>query len=89
MISTNSGVAPEYNMQLLVAKKEMGVVIIISFFFHPNAKPNKCKAAVPLDSATQCLEPNFFESNLSNFPTSCPCVIKLFFKTFVTALISD
>ena len=65
--STNTGCAPEYKMQLLVATKLNGVVIIISFFFHPNAIPNKCSAAVPLETTVQYFEFNVFLSKPSNF----------------------
>ena len=46
-------------MLLLVAKKEIGVVKIISHFFHPSAIATRCSAAVPLDNAVQYFEPNF------------------------------
>ena len=65
-ISTNSGLAPEYKIELLVAKNDIGVVISVSFLFQPSAI-NKCKAAVPLDTATQFFAPNFFEISFKFF----------------------
>ena len=61
-ISTNSGLAPEYKIELLVTKNDIGVVIIVSFLFQPSAIPNKCKAAVPLDTLFLIFAPNFLKA---------------------------
>ena len=66
-MSTKTGWAPEYKIQLLVATKLKGVVITTSFFFHLSARPNKCSAAVPLETAVQYFAFNFFLSWVSNF----------------------
>ena len=68
-ISTKSGIAPAYNIQLALAKNVIGVVMIISPSFQPNARPAKCNAAVPLDVATAYLEPTKFEIFSSNLLT--------------------
>ena len=47
-------------MQLLVDKNDMGVVITTSPGFQPKHKPAKCRAAVPLETATQNFDLNFF-----------------------------
>ena len=50
-ISTKSGVAPVYTIQLAVARNVIGDVITISPGFQPKASPVRCRAAVPLANA--------------------------------------
>ena len=52
-------------MEFEVAKKEFGVVKTESFLFN-NTKEAKCKAAVPFETATQYLTPQYLEIASSN-----------------------
>ena len=53
-----------FAMQFAVAKKESGVVIILSPFFQPRALPRMYKAAVPLFTTEQKFPPNLLFASI-------------------------
>ena len=57
LISTKSVFAPKFSIQLAVAKKVIGVVIIVSFFFQPKALAVINNAAVPFETTALYLDP--------------------------------
>ena len=68
-ISINFVFALQSSIQFDVAKKEIGVVIIVSPFFHFKILPTKYKADEPLDTTVQNLDVNFVHKSLSKFST--------------------
>ena len=74
-MSANSKDAPQYSTLAAVAINVLGEHIIISFCAQPKLIPIKCRAAVPLDTATAYLQCNFFVNAISNLSTYGPCVI--------------
>ena len=66
-MSLKSGVAFEYKTEFAPATKLIGDEIIISFFFHLSARAVRCRAAVPLETTQQYLEPKKLLNLFSNF----------------------
>ena len=66
-----------------------GDVRITSPGLQPRDKPERCKAAVPFDTAHVYLEPKRKFKLSSKLSTDDPCVSHLFFRAFSTASISD
>ena len=62
--------------------------MIISPFFTPIDKRDKCSAAVPLLQTRACFEPKYFLKLFSSLETKDPCVNVLRSKDFFTLLIS-
>ena len=52
---------PQYCIQFADATKVMGVVITFCPGLRPKASTQRCKAAVPLDTAIENLEFTYFE----------------------------
>ena len=65
-MSANTGIPPQYNMQLALAAKVIAVVITSSPGPIPAAIHAQCKAAVQLLTATACLAPVYSSTVLSN-----------------------
>ena len=55
--------ALQSSIQLDVAKKDIGVVKIVSPFFQFNSLPTKYRADVPFDTTVQNLDLNFFDKS--------------------------
>ena len=55
-------------MQLADAENVIGVVMTFVFSLTSSANADKCKAAVPLDTATAYLQPMYSEKAFSNSP---------------------
>ena len=72
-------------MQFALARKVNGDVMIKSPGFHPNASPDKCKAAVPLQTADEYSAPNLLQSAFSNSEIFGPCVNQSDLRTLTTA----
>ena len=66
----------------------MGVVITLSLCLTPKASMQRCKAAVPLDTATEYFEPIYSEKVFSNSAILGPWVRFSDFRTSTTASIS-
>src|SRR5438045_2258221 len=76
-------------MQLAEAANVIGVVITFEFSFTFSARVQRCKAAVPLATATAYFEPIYFAKLSSNSLTFGPCVRKSLLSVSVTAAISS
>ena len=72
-------------MQFADAAKVIGVVITLSPSLTPKANAHKCKAAVPLATATEYFAPIYFENASSKFLICGPWVKKSDFKVCTTA----
>src|ERR1035441_727512 len=83
--SANTGVAPWYKMQLVVAQKVMGVVIASSPVPSPAANAAPCNAAVPELKLTACRAPIQAANRSSNSPILGPVVSQSDLRTFTTS----
>jgi hypothetical protein len=72
LISAKTGLPPQYIMALAVAAKVMGVVIASSPVEMPATAQAAWSAAVPLDTATAYLAPQYSATFLSNSSTLGP-----------------
>ena len=73
-MSANTGIPPQYKMQLADAAKVIGVVITSSPGRISAAEQAACKAAVPLETATAYLQPTYSATACSNCSTFGPVV---------------
>ena len=88
-MSTNTGFAPVYKMELPVAANVNGVVITSSPSPIPAAKRATCNAEVPELVAIPYFAPTYFANSSSNSITLGPCAIIPDFITSITAFISS
>ena len=88
-MSTKPSFAPEYKTAFAVAMNVRGTVKTRSLGFQLSAIPLKCKAAVPLETATVPFALNIFLICSSNKETFGPCVIYFDFRESETLLISS
>ena len=65
-ISTKVILPPQYLMQFADAAKVIGVEITLDFSVTPNASAQRCRAAVPLDTATAYLASTYEAKASSN-----------------------
>src|SRR5699024_11050608 len=70
--STKTGSAPVYTIALVVAANVRDEVKTKSPGLTPKVKSPRCNAAVPEDSATACLRPQYSASSASKASTSGP-----------------